>query len=106
MHEMTHVFQYQNGKDVLTTAAKEYANARFHYSYLYAFDIYSKNNFNNFGIEQQAQVIEDYQRLKNDFKIGSDSPSCATIKKYEGKIQQMLPLKPFAPCQNKVSEIS
>jgi hypothetical protein len=59
IHELTHVWQHQHGVDVIVRGA-----INRNYDYL-PLSIDSK--FDDFGIEQQAQIIRDYFYLTKQF---------------------------------------
>ncbi len=71
IHELAHVWQHQNKINVKLRGAFERS-----YEYL---PLNIDSDFNNFGIEQQAQIIRDYFYLMNDFK-GEGWPDIAVYK--------------------------
>lgn len=104
LHEMTHVWQKHSGKDIFLKSTNDFIEANFNYLEMYSFDIYSKKKFSDFGIEQQAETVETYMRIRNrhDAEQRTERQQqayCGTIKRYEQKIGEELPLKPFAPCK-------
>lgn len=68
IHELAHVWQHQNGVNVIAKGA-----INRNYDYL---PLTIDSRFENFGIEQQAQIIRDYFYLKNNF-FGKDWPPIA-----------------------------
>ena len=72
IHEMTHVWQHQNGQTVALRAIGEHI--LFEYSnkiglgdgaYVYKLD--QRKNLLDYGIEQQASIVADYWAMKNGF---------------------------------------
>ena len=56
IHEMTHVWQHQHGINVWAQGAVERS---------YDYELVSCDaNFTDYGIEEQASIVEDYSRLK------------------------------------------
>lgn len=64
LHEMCHVWQWQrNIKNIKASAAKEFLLHKFDYDEAYFYDLSYTKNFEEYGIEQQASIIEDYCRV-------------------------------------------
>ena len=64
LHEMCHVWQWQrNIKNIKASAAKEFFLHPFDYDAAYFYDLDIKKDFADYGIEQQASIIEDYCRV-------------------------------------------
>lgn len=64
LHEMCHVWQWQrNIKNIKASAAKEMFRHKFVYDEAYFYDLSYTKNFEDYGIEQQASIIEDYCRV-------------------------------------------
>jgi hypothetical protein len=61
IHEMTHVWQFQTGVNVLARAV--YRKYDYNYSKL------GTTKFTDYGIEQQASIVEDYYVLKSGSQI-------------------------------------
>lgn len=70
IHEMTHVWQYQNGQTVALRAIGE----QLFFEYLskiglgdgaYAYKLDQSKNLLDYGIEQQASIVADYWAMKN-----------------------------------------
>lgn len=64
LHEMTHVWQHQNGRDVRREAVQAWAAANFDYSATYRYKLESHTDFAGLSLEQQADVTGDYFRLR------------------------------------------
>lgn len=64
IHEMTHVWQYQNGQAVAVRALFEQAG---HYAGIEAYDykLDQRKDLLDYGIEQQASITADYWAKKN-----------------------------------------
>src|SRR5439155_15067210 len=66
VHEMTHVWQYQQGMNVKTR--------RIFGEWNYDYEKYDKSKFGSkpfrsYGIEQQGKIVEDYYILRSGFPI-------------------------------------
>lgn len=72
VHEMTHIWQHQHygSEETGQKRAKEYMDAKdklgdkFRSSALYNVDLFDYPNFDEFGIEQQAEIVSDYNTLR------------------------------------------
>lgn len=107
MHELTHVWQYQTGKGVVTGALDNYMSYDFDYASSYNYKLKQYPLFPDFNIEQQADIISDYTGLRielwNLLDAGSDAAdyiqrNCPDIRAFEDKIGQVLPLQREAAC--------
>src|SRR6185312_5177574 len=66
LHEMTHVWQYQNKiLHPVLAAAELNLKHKFNYAASYDFLLDSKKDFINYGMEQQAAIIQQYYLLRN-----------------------------------------
>lgn len=64
IHEMAHVYQYQlNILDPITAAIGASIKNAFNYDKAYFYTLDAKKDLLDYGIEQQAQMIEDYCRI-------------------------------------------
>ena len=110
LHELTHVWQKQKGVNLLFAAVSGYIKAGFDEDKTYKYDLDHSKRFSKLGIEQQGHIIEDYAELitRYDIEYGKSQLSdgdwlerhCEMIEKYEKKIGESLPVKPFPQCQN------
>jgi RHS repeat-associated protein len=76
IHELVHVWQYQRGVNVVLKGL--YRN------YAYAGPNFGKLAFSDYGIEQQAQMAEDYYYLRNgstSATVPTPTPSLSTYEK-------------------------
>ncbi len=65
MHEMTHVWQYQNKiLQPVVEAARLQLKHKFNYADAYYFSLDPKKDLTDYDMEQQAAIIEDYYLLK------------------------------------------
>lgn len=60
IHEMTHVWQYQSGKDLIAEAMLTYLEHHGDYERSYAYQLDPSRDLLDYGVEQQASIIEDY----------------------------------------------
>ena len=82
LHEMTHVWQYQNKvKHPVLSAAKDMVKYKFNYNAAYAYTPSEKKDLTTYNLEQQACIIQDYflmkrgvhpQRVKN-YMVGPEA---------------------------------
>ena len=97
MHEMTHVWQYQNGQTVRWNAIKGLITSGFDYHSLYQYDLSDKTEFRRLNLEQQAHMVEDYYNDRENLKDWDASDPIhdtmqAEKNALEQKIKQALPL--------------
>lgn len=60
LHEMTHVWQHQNGRSVRAAALAGWVRSKFNYFSLYAYEDRPDRRFDRMNIEQQADMVADY----------------------------------------------
>lgn len=64
IHEMAHVYQYQlNILDPISSAIGAAIKHGFNYDKAYFYELKPDKDLLDYGIEQQAQIIEDYYRV-------------------------------------------
>lgn len=64
IHEITHVWQWQrNIKNVRTSAAGEFICHGLNYDAAYYYKLQEYVDLKEFGLEQQATIVEDYYRV-------------------------------------------
>lgn len=108
MHEMTHVWQFQNGQTVRWNAIKGWIGSGFNYHSLYDYKLSDTTDFARENLEQQAHMVEDYYNDRENLKgWDASDPIHDTMQAeknaLEQKIKQALPLpdvptlKPPAP---------
>lgn len=67
IHEMTHVWQYQNKVlNPIPTAAKLAVRHKFNYSAAYAYTLDEDKDLLDYNMEQQATIVQDYFTMKTD----------------------------------------
>lgn len=75
IHEMTHVWQFQNKVlDPVVAFGRLLLAHKFNYAAAYHYDIKQGCDFTAYGMEQQARIVEDYFTLKTFGHIGSIRP--------------------------------
>jgi hypothetical protein len=84
IHELCHVWQYQRGVNVVL--------AGLYRNYKYAGPNFGKLAFRDYGIEQQAEMTEDYFYLRNGYQNWSMPMPTPPISTYE-KVLPFLPNK-------------
>ncbi len=60
VHEMTHVWQYANGMDLIGQGVVEFTKYRGQYEKAYPYELAPERDLVEYGMEQQASIIEDY----------------------------------------------
>jgi hypothetical protein len=68
LHEMTHVWQYQSGKDLVAEGVATFATNLGAYERAYAYELDAARDLLDYGMEQQASIVEDW------FLIGKQYP--------------------------------
>jgi len=63
VHEMTHVWQYVNGMNVMAESLAELLSHRGDYERAYQYLLEDGRDLADYGVEQQAAIIEDYYRI-------------------------------------------
>ncbi|MBL9020107.1 MAG: hypothetical protein JNL83_38330 [Myxococcales bacterium] len=63
VHEMTHVWQYENGMDLVGAASVEFIKNRGSYEKAYPYELVAGRDLTEYGMEQQASIVEDYFAL-------------------------------------------
>jgi len=74
VHEITHVWQFENGMDLVAQGMAEFAKTGGAYEKAYPYTLDKSRDLVEYGMEQQASIVEDYfliaaqqppQRLEN-----------------------------------------
>jgi hypothetical protein len=75
VHEITHVWQYENGMDLIAAGVAVFAKTNGAYEKAYPYTLDRARDLVDYGMEQQASIVEDYylittlhrepQRLEN-----------------------------------------
>lgn len=60
VHEMTHVWQFTNGMDLVGQGAATMIKYRGNYERAYPYELTANRDLVEYGMEQQASIIEDY----------------------------------------------
>lgn len=77
LHEMTHVWQYQNKVlNPIAAAARLNLKHKFNYAASYFYFLDKKKDLTQYGMEQQAAIIEGYYLHKN----GEGSRHCKNLE--------------------------
>ncbi len=72
LHEMTHVWQYQNNVlNPIGAALDEVFKHLGDYDAAYPYTLVASKDFLDYGMEQQASILEDYFRLINGWLPGN-----------------------------------
>jgi hypothetical protein len=60
VHEMTHVWQFSNGMDLIGQGVVEFTKHRGDYEKAYPYELDAARDLTEYGMEQQASIVEDY----------------------------------------------
>ena len=108
VHEMTHVWQFANGMDLVSQGFIDFARYGGQYEKAYAYELAPDRDLVDYGMEQQASIIEDYfaitvahdrpQRLENQrlTEAQRDALYTAVIKNFLGDARYARTLDPRA----------
>jgi len=80
VHEMTHVWQFANGMDLVVQGVVDYTRNRGNYRKSYAYELVAGRDLTEYGMEQQASIVEDYYRTA----IEHDGPVQLTNRVSQG----------------------
>jgi len=60
VHEMTHVWQFANGMDLIGQGMVEFTKYHGDYEKAYPYELDAARDLTDYGMEQQASIVEDY----------------------------------------------
>jgi len=60
VHEMTHVWQYENGTDLLAAGIEAFNRTGGDYTSIYSYQLEPVRDLTTYGFEQQAAIVEDW----------------------------------------------
>jgi hypothetical protein len=94
IHEMAHVWQHQQGRNVEAEAVYLFIKSGFNYESSYVYDINGKEKFISLNLEQQAHMVEDYFALRDTPLQPWENPAerQEKIAKFEAMLKPCLPL--------------
>ena len=91
LHELTHVWQIQNNTMNLKVAfVKETLKAKFNYLAANRYTLKAGKDFNQYGFEQQAGIIEDYVLLSNGKQPLYNQSKEYEIGEYKAALQNLI----------------
>jgi hypothetical protein len=64
VHEVTHIWQFANGVDILVEGVEQLLATRGDYDSAYRYFLTPDRDLMDFNIEQQASILEDYYRIR------------------------------------------
>jgi len=91
-HELTHIWQEQNGVDLASSAVSLFFENGGNYNNAYDYEMSDLPNFSRLGIEQQGEIIEDYVLLTKALKNFNRTTYCPSIHKYEDALKPVFPV--------------
>jgi len=65
VHEITHVWQFENGMDLIAQGVAEFAKTGGAYEKAYPYTLAKSRDLVDYGMEQQASIVEDYFLINN-----------------------------------------
>lgn len=86
VHEMTHVWQYGNGMDLIGQGVIEFTKYRGNYEQAYPYQLEFGRDLVDYGMEQQASIVEDYYLVTVDH----DTPHRMTNRGLSGSERDAL----------------
>jgi len=97
IHEMTHVWQYQNKIcNLIVRAIWDCVKSGLNYKKTYCYTLEVDKDLVSYGMEQQAAIIEDYYRINVEglvcrtARIKNNETEAALNKLYEQVLEQFL----------------
>lgn len=118
IHELAHVWQVQNGRELRTEAFSAFFKHDFDYSAAYDYDLSTHQYYRDYNLEQQADIVQSYYLGRLNFRqmtegLDMTKPyflykkdfnelalnACRDLVKHEDKLMQVLPLQPEKGCE-------
>lgn len=96
IHEMTHVWQHQQGRFVNCEAVAVLIKNKFDYDAAYAYDLKTTQKFRTLNLEQQAHLVEDYYALRSLPPKEAPPDRAEKIAMFERLLKPVLPLQNVA----------
>lgn len=97
LHEMTHVWQFKNNVlNPIVEAAKESMKHKFNYNAAYDYVLEKGKDLVNYGMEQQASIVQDYFLLKESGHVpralteNGVTTAAAATELYESVLENFL----------------
>ena len=97
IHELAHIWQSHNGKDLVGEAVGLFFRHGGDYDRAYDYDLFDLNNFENLSIEQQASIIEDYFYLNETATPWNAAETCRNMEQRAGAVRRVFPDIPINP---------
>jgi hypothetical protein len=88
MHELTHIWQEQNGVDLPRKAISSFFKFGGNYSESYKYDLNKERLFKKLTIEQQAKMVADYYRNKENLASYNATQICPDMLKRQQILKQ------------------
>lgn len=107
MHELTHVWQYQQGMNIYGSALSAWLkNGLNDYGQSYKFDVNGKAKFGDLNLEQQAMAVEKYFTARSEVAVivknqgtrAEIEQACQSLVPLENKLKIALPIQKEAAC--------
>jgi len=102
LHELTHVWQIQNNTMNLKVAfVKETLKAKFNYRATNKYTLEKGKDFNSYGFEQQAGIVEDYVLITNGKKPLYNQSKNVDIEEYKAALKNLVANPAYAKREKK-----
>lgn len=88
MHELTHIWQEQNGVDLSGEAIASFFKFGGDYNKSYSYNLDKDKFFNKLTIEQQAKMVADYYKEREQLAPYNVDIFCPDLKKREAILKQ------------------
>ncbi len=105
LHELAHLWQEQQGVNLITSAIKEFFRHGGNYSRAYRYNLTKDVQFGTLGIEQQGEIIEDYWSVRQRVNPTNAALKCKEIFRFEAVLRTTFPhIQSPELCTPKVAE--
>ncbi len=104
VHEITHLWQEQNGVDLIKHAVSAYLEHNGVYADAYKYRLEEVTDFTALNIEQQASFVDDYFRWRRNLDqtryLDNTTLTCKKIHKFEEVLKPVFTdLQPHQRCK-------
>jgi hypothetical protein len=83
IHEMTHVWQFYHDYHKIAQAVWQYVSNFGDYSKSYIYDVSASKDFDDYNMEQQAAIVQDWWRLTHNLPTKYANPPVASFWLYD-----------------------
>jgi type VI secretion system secreted protein VgrG len=90
VHEMTHVWQFQSGLDIVAAGLVAFVGERGAYEKAYPYTLAHGRDLTQYGVEQQAEIIEDWWLIHHGYEPTDFVDAPADTAKRDALYQETL----------------